>query len=212
MKVIFLEDVDRVAHEGDVEEVADGFARNYLIPNNLAVRATEGALKELEQRRSAIEKRQETKREAAEKLAEQLGKETIVIEAPVGEGGRLHGRVTTRMIADAAAEQLEYDIDRRDIDIPEPISATGKYLVTAELYRDIQAQLPIEVVPDEESREEAEEAQEQQEAEDAQEQVQEEAAADEEAEDDEADDEPQEAADSAETDDDDETDDEEDDQ
>ncbi len=193
MKVIFLEDVDRVAHEGDVTEVADGFARNYLIPNNLAVRATEGALKELEQRRRAIEKRQETKREGAEKLAEKLGQETIVIEAPVGEGGRLHGRVTTRMIADAAAEQLEYEIDRRDIDIPEPISETGKYLVTAELYRDIQAQLPIEVIPDEESREDAEEAEEEAE------EVHEEEAA-EEAEEDEEEEQPQDADDSAETD------------
>lgn len=159
MKVIFLEDVERVAHEGEVVEVADGYARNYLIPRDLAVRATEGALKELNQRRRAIEKREQTKRERAEELAEKLGQETITIEAPVGEGGRLHGRVTTSIIAEAAEGQLDHDIDRRDIDIPEPISETGKYLVTAQLYRDVQAQLPIEVVADEESREEAEKAQ-----------------------------------------------------
>lgn len=180
MKVIFLEDVDRVAHEGDVLEVADGYARNYLIPKDLAVRATEGALKELQQRQRAIEKRQKAKQHKAEELAEKLGKETIIIEAPVGEGGRLHGRVTTRMIAEAAGEQLDHEIDRRDIDIPEPIRETGKYLVSAQLYRDVQAQLPIEVVPDEESREEAEKAEEEAETveaaeadQDADEQVQE---------------------------------------
>ena len=159
MKVIFLEDVERVAHEGDVVEVADGYARNYLLPRDLAVRATEGALKQLEQRQRSIEKRQEAKLERAEELAEKIGGETITIEAPVGEGGRLHGRVTTRMIADAAQQQLDHEIDRRDIDIPEPINETGKYLVTAQLYRDVRAQLPIEVVPDEESIEEAEKAQ-----------------------------------------------------
>jgi len=146
MKVILLSDIPRVGHEGDVIDVADGYLRNYLEPRGLAAIATRGALRDLESRREAIERRDEQKRQRAQKLVEELRDKRIVVRAPTGEGGRLHGTVTTGQIAEAAEEQLALIIDRRDIDIPEPIRELGDYLITAKVYKDVEAQLPVRVV------------------------------------------------------------------
>jgi large subunit ribosomal protein L9 len=146
MKVILLSDVPRVGHEGDVIEVADGYLRNYLEPRGLAAIATRGALKDLETRREAIERRDDHKRERAQHLVDELREQRIVVKAPVGEGDRLHGTVTTGQIAEAAEEQLSLVIDRRDIDIAEPIRELGDYLITAKVYKDVEAQLPVRVV------------------------------------------------------------------
>ncbi len=156
MRVIFLQDVERVGHEGDVVDVADGYARNYLIPRSLAVKASRGALRELEQRRGAIEHRDEEKRVNAANLARDLGHNTITVKATVGEGERLHGQVTAQQIADAALEQLGLEIDRRDIEIPEPIRHLGDYLISARLYKDVRAELPLSVVADSEAKPEEE--------------------------------------------------------
>ncbi len=154
MQVIFLQDVDRVAHEGEVAEVADGYARNFLIPRGFAVKATKGALRELEERRSAIERRDEDKRKKAHELAEDLSEMAVVVKATAGEGERLHGQVTAQQIADAALEQLDIAMDRRDIDIPEPIRRIGDYLISARLYKDVAVQLQVSVVPDRETEQE----------------------------------------------------------
>lgn len=153
MKVILLEDIPRVGHEGEVIDVADGYLRNYLEPRNLAVRATKGALKDLENRRDAIERRDDQKRASAQEKAEELRGQRIVVRAPTGEGGRLHGTVTTGQIALAAEEQLHIVVDRRDIDIPEAIRETGDYLINARIYKDVEVQLPVRVLGiDEEER------------------------------------------------------------
>ncbi len=160
MQVILMDDVERVGHEGDIVKVADGYARNYLIPKSLAVKVTKGALRDLETRRKAIEVREDDKRVRAQTLADELGTEKVVVAARAGQGDRIHGQVTTAMIADAVKEQLKMDIDRRDIDIAEPIRELGDYLISAKIYRDVAAQLPVSVIRDEASEEElaAEEA------------------------------------------------------
>jgi len=159
MKVILLEDVPRVGHEGDILEVADGYMRNYLEPRGLAVRATKGAIKDLENRRQAIARREQVKSERAAQLAAELRERRIIIHAPTGEGTRLHGTVTAQQIAEAAAEQLDFELDRRDIDIPEPIKEIGDYLVSAQIYKGVHAQLSVRVVPlDADEQETAEEA------------------------------------------------------
>ena len=153
MKVILLEDIPRVGHEGEVIDVADGYLRNYLEPRNLAVRATKGALKDLENRRDAIERRDDQKRASAQEKAEELRGQRIVVRAPTGEGGRLHGAVPTGQIALAAEEQQHIVVDRRDIDIPEAIRETGDYLINARIYKDVEVQLPVRVLGiDEEER------------------------------------------------------------
>ncbi len=146
MQVILLDDVQNLGHEGDIITVADGYARNYLIPQKLAAQATNQAREELEQRRGAIEQRQDQKQLEARTLAEQLREKAIIIEASVGESGRLHGQITPHQIAEAAADQFGLTIDRRDIDIPVPIRETGDYLISATLYKDVVAELPVHVV------------------------------------------------------------------
>ena len=156
MEIILLDDVSRVGHEGEVVSVADGYARNYLIPKGLAVPATRGATRDLERRRRAIEVRDDEKREKAVAFATELAGETILVKARAGEGQRLHGQVTPQMIAEAAREQLGVTIDRRDIDILEPIRELGDYLIGARVYKDVAAQLPVSVVRDAEAQDAAE--------------------------------------------------------
>ena len=169
MRVILLADVERLGHEGDIVEVRDGYARNYLIPRGLATPATKGALRDLELRRDAIERRNLQKREAALAVAERIKEQTLVIKAMVGERGRLHGRVTTTQIAQALQEQLGVSVDRRDIQLREPIKTLGDYVISARLFKDVVVDVPLRVV----SVLEAEEAAEEQ----APEEVEEEAAA-----------------------------------
>lgn len=146
MQVILLDDVERVGHEGDVITVADGYARNYLIPRKMAVPATKGALKDLERRAKAIAAREEVKRAKAQSVAEELANLRVVVKARAGQGQRLHGQVTPQMIVEAAKEQIHVEIDRRDIEIAEPIRELGDYLVGVRLYKDVHAQLPVSVV------------------------------------------------------------------
>ncbi|MHB8996945.1 MAG: 50S ribosomal protein L9 [Armatimonadota bacterium] len=157
MQVILLHDVDRVGHEGDLLKVADGYARNYLIPKGLAVTASKGAMKDLEQRRNSIEKRDSEKRGNAQKIADELRDKLIVIKHVTGEGTKLHGTVTTQHIADAASAQLGLKIDKRDLELGEPIREVGNYLITARIYKDVLAQLPLQVVSDKAAGEEEEE-------------------------------------------------------
>ncbi len=150
MQVILLDDIANLGHEGEVVRVADGYARNYLIPKNMAAEATKGSLKELQQRGRAIAAREAHKRAEWAQLAERFKEVTILIRASVGEGGRLHGEVTQQNVADAVAEQLQVEIERRGIDIPISIRETGNYLITATIYQDIQVELPLRVIGSEE--------------------------------------------------------------
>lgn len=156
MEVILLQDVERVGHEGEVLKVSDGYARNYLVPRKLAVAATRGAMKDLENRKGAIERRDGEKREAAQTLADQLRDKLITVKHVTGEGTKLHGTVTTTQIADAANEQLGLRLDRRDLELAEPIREVGDYLISARLYKDVHAQLPVRVVPEKKSAEQEE--------------------------------------------------------
>jgi large subunit ribosomal protein L9 len=146
MQVILLHDVERVGHEGDVLNVADGYARNYLLPRKLALHANKGALRELQARQHAIERRNAEKRGVALKAAEELQAKTVVVLATTGQGTKLHGTVTTAQVAEAASQQFGLQLDRRDIDIAEPIRETGDYLISVRLYKDVAAQLPVRVV------------------------------------------------------------------
>jgi large subunit ribosomal protein L9 len=148
MEVILMEDVDRVGHEGDILKVADGFARNYLIPRGFAVHANKGALNNLDRRRKAIEAREDTKRAKFRVVADQLNGQSVTVKARAGQGARLHGQVTPQMIAEAVKEQLHMDLDKRNIEIAEPIRELGDYLVGARLYKDVHAQLPVSVLRD----------------------------------------------------------------
>lgn len=146
MKVILLEEVRGKGGEGDVVEVARGFANNYLLPKGMAMKATPGNMKQLEQRRNNIAKREEVRVANAEALKEQLEGTQIVVKARVGEEGQLFGSVTTQMVVDGIKEEKDLDIDRRRVDIRQAIKHVGEHEVEISLYREIKAIVKIVVV------------------------------------------------------------------
>ncbi|MCL4553715.1 MAG: 50S ribosomal protein L9 [Actinobacteria bacterium] len=145
MKVILLEEVKGKGGEGDVIEVARGFAVNYLLPNKMAIEATSGNLKQLEQRMRSIRQREEARVGEATALVDSLDGKEIVITVKVGDGGRLYGSVTPQAIADAVEAQLGVIVDRRRIDLSGQIKEVGEYEVIVQVYRDIAAHLKVQV-------------------------------------------------------------------
>lgn len=147
MKVILLTDVKGRGKEGDVIEVARGFAANYLLPRKMAVEATSGNIKQLEARMHNIRKREEAKRAEAEGLAAQVTGKALLIEAKAGEGGKLFGSVTAGMIADALTEQLGVEVDRKKLDLHGHIKTVGEHVIDVRIYQDVAASIRVNVIP-----------------------------------------------------------------
>ncbi len=161
MKVILLEEVRGKGGEGDVVDVAQGFAENFLFPRHIAIKATKGNLKQLEERRHNIAKREEKRLADAAALKEVLESKPVTVEARIGEEGQLFGSVTSAMIADAVAKQLDAQIDRKRIGRSQAIKMAGRHEVDVNLYRDINAVVTVLVgVEDEPEAEVAPEAEE----------------------------------------------------
>jgi large subunit ribosomal protein L9 len=145
MKVIFLQDVKGHGKKGEVKEVAEGYARNFLIPRGLAQAATDSALKSLGQMKAAEDRRKEQEREKARALAAKLSQMTVVIKAKAGQNGRLFGAVTGKQIAEAL-EKEGIKLDKRQVELDEPIRELGTTRVTLRLYPEIKAELSVQVV------------------------------------------------------------------
>ena len=145
MKVILLTEVQGKGGEGDVVEVARGFFNNYLGPQKKAVLATAGNLKQLEQRRGNIAKREEKRIADAEALKASLEGKKIFVDAKVGEEGVLFGSVTTSMIADAVLAETGVEIDRKRLDVRKAIKTAGEHIVALNIYRDIHVDLQLMV-------------------------------------------------------------------
>jgi len=152
MKVILLEDVKGIGEAGAVASVADGYARNYLIPRKLAISATAGNLKNLEQHRATIKHRQLTEAHTAATRAERLSGITLRLKAKAGEAGRLYGSVTHAMVAEALQSEHGLEVDRRSITFPHPIRMLGSHEANVHLHKDVEATLRIEVEPEEEGQ------------------------------------------------------------
>lgn len=157
MKVVLLGEIKGKGGEGDVVDVAQGYAENYLFPKKLAVAATKGNLKQLEERRNNIEKREAVRIADANTLKETLEGKSVVVDAKVGDEGVLFGSVTSAMIADAVKDQLGVELDRKRIELGKPIKMAGSHEVAVSLYREIRATLTVlvGVTADEEVEEEA---------------------------------------------------------
>lgn len=157
MKVVLLGEIKGKGGEGDVVDVAQGYAENYLFPKKLAVAATKGNLKQLEERRNNIEKREAVRIADANTLKETLEGKSVVVDAKVGDEGVLFGSVTSAMIADAVKAQLGVELDRKRIELGKPIKMAGSHEVAVSLYREIRATLTVlvGVTADEEVEEEA---------------------------------------------------------
>lgn len=158
MKVVLLGEIKGKGGEGDVVDVAQGYAENYLFPKKLAVAATKGNLKQLEERRNNIEKREAVRIADANTLKETLEGKSVVVDAKVGDEGVLFGSVTSAMIADAVKAQLGVELDRKRIELGKPIKMAGSHEVAVSLYREIRATLTVlvGVTADEEVEETAE--------------------------------------------------------
>lgn len=146
MKVILNADVKHLGEEGDVKVVANGYARNYLFPRNLALPFNDLTVAYFESRKAEIEAKKEAKRKDAASLKEKLTSASIVIPMPAGANGKLYGAVTSHTIADAL-KNAGFEIERKRIDVPGlTIKSVGKYVVTVRLYESAVAEVTVEVV------------------------------------------------------------------
>ena len=145
MKVLFKKDVADVAKAGQVKDVADGYARNFLIPRGLAVTATPAALKQVADLQAAAARHAAEEEQAARELKVRLEQQSIVVEAKAGQQGRLYGSLTTADVAAAVQSQLGVALDRRELEIAEPVRQVGAHQVSARLHRAVTATLTVEV-------------------------------------------------------------------
>jgi large subunit ribosomal protein L9 len=145
VKIVLREDVESLGKKGDLLEVADGYARNYLVPRGLALRATKGVVAQAEAMRRNREAREVRDREAAQALADRLSGSTIVVTARAGEGGKLFGSITTADIAAAVESTTGVELDRRRITLAEPIRELGDVEVPLRLHTDVEVVLAVSV-------------------------------------------------------------------
>lgn len=147
MEVILREDVEKVGARGAVVKVADGYARNYLLPKRLAVAATESNKKIVEQEREAHLRREAKLQSEAQGLAQLLSNVVLTFKRRVGENDHLFGSVTAKDIADALEAQ-KYHVERRRVLLDEPIHTLGEHSVTLRLHRDVTGQIKVVVEPE----------------------------------------------------------------
>ena len=145
MEVILRQAVEKLGNPGDVVSVSNGYARNFLLPRGVAYEATEGNKKRIAQEKARLEAAETTRRESAQDFAKRLEEVSITFAARVGEEGKLFGSVTTADIA----QQLEaqgYHVEKRQIDLHEPIKALGVYRVPIKLHADVKPEIKVWVI------------------------------------------------------------------
>ena len=148
MKVVLRADVDNVGKKGDILDVADGFARNYLIPKGHAFRATKGVEKQAASMRRSRDVQDAKDREAGEAIARVLVPTVVRIPARAGSEGRLFGSVTAADLVEAVKAQTGVDLDRRRLHLDEPIKSLGTHEVPVKLHSDVEFRVTVEVVPE----------------------------------------------------------------
>jgi large subunit ribosomal protein L9 len=146
MKVILRADHKVLGKRGDIVDVSDGHARNYLLPQGLALPASEGAVNQAAAMRRARDLRDASDRESAETIAKKLVAKIITISAKSGAGDRLYGSVTASDVAAAVQAQASIELDRKKLVMPDAIKTLGQYSVTAKLHSDVEFPITIEVV------------------------------------------------------------------
>jgi large subunit ribosomal protein L9 len=145
MKVILLQELKGRGGEGDVIDVAQGFAVNYLLPRKVAIEATKGNLKQLENRSHNIKAREDQRLGEAQSLFDKLNGKVVTVTGKVGEEGRLFGSVTSTHIEAAIADQLHVEVDRRKIETHGHIKEVGPHPIAVAIYRDVKAELTVNV-------------------------------------------------------------------
>jgi large subunit ribosomal protein L9 len=144
MQIILQEDVEKLGQRGQIVEVAEGYARNYLLPRKLALPVSQGNLKQLDQIKRSLAKREATERDGAQKQAELLGALTVEFARKAGENEQMFGSVTAGDISESLAKQ-GYSVDKRKIQLDQPIKTLGEYQVPAKLHREVTASIKVVV-------------------------------------------------------------------
>ena len=146
-QVLLREDIDNLGARGEIVKVRAGYARNYLLPRKLAVQATASNVKQIEQERAALLRKEATERAGAEAQAAQMNALRLTFERKVGEHGMLYGSVTSMDIQEALREK-GYEFDRRRIHLAEAIKETGEFTVRVRLHREVNVDIPVVVTPE----------------------------------------------------------------
>ncbi|HXW54301.1 MAG TPA: 50S ribosomal protein L9 [Candidatus Cybelea sp.] len=144
MQIILQEDVEKLGTRGQLVTVAEGYARNFLLPKKLAVEATPGNLKRLDKMRAAFAKKEATEKEGAQKLADLLSSVSLTLSRKAGENDQLFGSVTSGDISEALAAQ-GYNVDKRKIALADPIKVVGEFEVPVKLHREVSANVRVTV-------------------------------------------------------------------
>lgn len=147
MEVVLTEEVKKLGFKGELVEVADGYARNYLLPEGMAVRATKQNREKYERKQEEIEERKERRKEEAQDLADSLSTLQLTIEMEASEEGTLYGSVTPNEIVEALAEEGHEDISPKQIIMDESLGELGEYTVRVALVETVEAEVEVEVVP-----------------------------------------------------------------
>ncbi len=148
MQILLLQNVPGIGNAGQVKKVADGYARNYLLPHKLAIVADNGSVKQAESVKQAALRREAKTKTEAEELAKLVSQITLTFHAKAGEGDRLFGSITSSDIADALAQQKHVTVDRRKIELDNPIKELGTRQVSIKLHPEVQAQVTVIVEKD----------------------------------------------------------------
>jgi large subunit ribosomal protein L9 len=145
MRVILKKDVNKVGKAGQLLDVSDGYARNFLFPRDLAEEATEGRIADMKNRQQNKQVKEDKERQASEEHKKRLQGQTVRVLASVGESGKLFGSVTLAQIAEALEAQYRLKVDKRNIKLPEPVKQPGSYAISLRLYAGVQAEMTLSV-------------------------------------------------------------------
>lgn len=143
MKLLLLQDVKNVGKKGTVVEVADGYARNFMLPRKLAVVATDGIVKSVGKEATDLQAKKQREKEQARELAESLGAQTLNLTVKVGDKGKLFGSITSQDIVDAVKAQFKHSIEKKAVQLKDPIKALGDYEVPVKLHPEVNAKLRL---------------------------------------------------------------------
>ena len=146
MIVILNRDVKGTGKAGDVVKVSDGYARNMLLPRGYATEATEGNIRSLEKQKAVLEEKKAAEKQAAQELAEKINATEVVIKTKAGENGKIFGSITSKDIADTLKEQKKITVDKKKIQLDNPIKGIGEMTVNIKLYPEVTAKLKVSVI------------------------------------------------------------------
>lgn len=145
MKVILTQDVNKIGKKGEVVDVKDGYARNFLLPQDLAVQATPKNLKQLKKQEAAIEKKNAEELAKAQELAKEIESIQVEVSLKSGEGGKTFGSISSKEIADVLKSGFDLDVDKKKIQIEEAIKSIGTHIVTVRLHPEVTCELKVKV-------------------------------------------------------------------